>query len=600
MAYARTFYYYHPDIFLDHMNGDETFSLFFFQRILIRLLAYFKYPFVVGVRGVGKSFIHFLFYMIKCVLVPNSSIVITAPEKYQADLIAEGTLNDIIGKYPFFRNEIQLNETGGIIVKKNQYYNVIFKNGSAIRIAHSKASLRGTRNSSSGNEESGSPTFDRQSYLREISPTLSNNRVPMNSKMDSTEIQGQKIEITNAQAQNSQGFFLMQQTFENMGKSSNNDMFIGMDYKMSALYNILNIDTFLKDKYDPNSNKEDFIRNWYALWTGFMSQQMINGDILRMSFNIPYPITQTTNDDWRYVLALDVASVFSKENSADTALVVSRFRFNSLKNDYEREVVNIEIYRNMTTEMVAKQLKILVIKYNAECLVVDFNGTGESITQELLKDHKDGSGSLGIIYDELFPELNNEQDLKAIQVLRSSELENCNKILYPLKANMKNTKDQKMNLTIKQLLTNRKIRFVDYTKNSIRPSSDVLKHFDILPEQESLVDEIKDIYINFNHLYDEISNVSLKENGVLELVDKTKQKDRYSAFKYSIIIIEQLILNSSYKPQSNVSYKNMAVKKNSSQSKGMTPEQKYIQELTGRKNGKRSSKSRRSIGAKIR
>lgn len=587
LAYAKTFYYYHPDIFLDHMNTETNFKLHFFQRILIRLMAFFKYPFVVGVRGLSKTFIHFLFYMVRCVLIPDSSIVIVSPEKYQSDLIATGTLSDVLKYYPFFRKEIRLNTNGGVITKENQYQYIFFKNGSVIRIAHSKASLRGTRNTASGKEEAGAPSFDNKSYSTEISPTLSNNRVSKNGEINLHEIQGQVIDVTNAQAVNSRAFVAMKDVFRKIGNGSNIDMFISMDYEITALYGMLNYDVYLKDKHNPMGDEDDFLRNWHALWTGFMSQQMIDGNLLNNMFKLEYPVYKTDDTDWRYVLALDVAGEMSRQGSADNALVVLRFRFNTLKNDYERQVVNTKIYKNVSVPDMATDLKLKINDYNAEIIVVDANNIGEGVVSELLRDNNDGLGGLGIIYAELFPELNNEKDMKAIQLIKAREVPNARKMLYPLKANMRNTKDADMNLKIKQLLVNKKIQFVDFEKNSIKVSSNVLKHFDVTPEEDIKISKIQDSYSNFNKLYNEISNVALKESGHLELIDKTQQKDLFSAFKYGVVIMEQLILNSSYDSQVSINFSAMTVSKN--RNKSMTNEQKYMEKLR-----KKTSKSRKN------
>lgn len=82
----------YPDLLLDlyiRASGpDCTFTLFAYQRVLLRALARYKEVFLTFSRGTSKSFIDDLWNMLECILYPNTRLAIAATTKGREGLPA--------------------------------------------------------------------------------------------------------------------------------------------------------------------------------------------------------------------------------------------------------------------------------------------------------------------------------------------------------------------------------------------------------------------------------------------------------------------------------------------------------------------------------
>lgn len=79
----------YPDLFLDFLQtgGDLekekqlTFRLYFYQRVVIRVLMRYKYTYMVCGRGFSKSFLSDLVLMLRAILYPGADLSSTAGGK---------------------------------------------------------------------------------------------------------------------------------------------------------------------------------------------------------------------------------------------------------------------------------------------------------------------------------------------------------------------------------------------------------------------------------------------------------------------------------------------------------------------------------------
>lgn len=130
-----SYYRFFPHRFVkDYLN----ISLKPFQQIIIFFMMHFNYLMYVASRGQGKTFLTAVFSVIRCILYPETKVVVASGIKTQAIEVIE-KINDMMGNSPNLRREIRdistgINDAG-----------VDFHNGSWIKVVASTDGARGKR-----------------------------------------------------------------------------------------------------------------------------------------------------------------------------------------------------------------------------------------------------------------------------------------------------------------------------------------------------------------------------------------------------------------------------------------------------------------------
>lgn len=137
----------YPDCFLDAIKPvDEGFTLFFYQRIVLRAIMRYKQIYVTAPRAFSKSFLTVLAEVLECIFTPGSKRFICAPGKGQSATIAREKLYEIFQHWPLLRREV----VGGDISEcpgnyGPDYVTLNFKNGSRFDVVAPLSSARGGR-----------------------------------------------------------------------------------------------------------------------------------------------------------------------------------------------------------------------------------------------------------------------------------------------------------------------------------------------------------------------------------------------------------------------------------------------------------------------
>lgn len=137
----------YPDLFLDLIKPqDSNFSLFFYQRIVLRAIMRYKEVYVTACRAFSKSFLSILGIMLQCIFIPGTKRFICAPNKSQAAQIAKEKIMEIYDKFPLIRREViggDVSEMPGNFGK--DYVTLKFRNGSIFDVVGALDSQRGGR-----------------------------------------------------------------------------------------------------------------------------------------------------------------------------------------------------------------------------------------------------------------------------------------------------------------------------------------------------------------------------------------------------------------------------------------------------------------------
>lgn len=141
------FFTAYPDLFLDLIKpSDSNFTLFFYQRIVLRAIMRYKVVYVCACRAFSKSFLTIIALFLQCIFMPRTKRFICAPFKNQSAQIAKEKLTELFQLFPMLRREI----IGGNIAEVpgnygKDYVTLKFRNGSQFDVVGAADSTRGGR-----------------------------------------------------------------------------------------------------------------------------------------------------------------------------------------------------------------------------------------------------------------------------------------------------------------------------------------------------------------------------------------------------------------------------------------------------------------------
>lgn len=141
------FFSAYPDIYLDIIKPSSSgFTLYFYQRIMLRALMRFRDVYVVACRAFSKSFLTILAMILQCIFMPGTKRFICAPNKTQAAKIAQEKIYEIYERWPLLRREVlggDISDTPGNFGR--DYVTLKFRNSSIFDVVGALDSTRGGR-----------------------------------------------------------------------------------------------------------------------------------------------------------------------------------------------------------------------------------------------------------------------------------------------------------------------------------------------------------------------------------------------------------------------------------------------------------------------
>lgn len=143
-----SYYRQYPDRFIDLITPPNSkIKLFFYQRMLLRILFRYQNVYITMTRGSAKSFTQVLALHLKCQMFPGVHLFIAAPTKLQAANISQENIEKIWDYFPILKNEVS-----------RYYFNkdstkLVFHNGSRLDVVQVAESARGGRRNGGSVEE---------------------------------------------------------------------------------------------------------------------------------------------------------------------------------------------------------------------------------------------------------------------------------------------------------------------------------------------------------------------------------------------------------------------------------------------------------------
>ena len=520
----------YPDVFLDLITPtDSNFQLFFYQRITLRAIMRYRDVYITAPRAFSKSFITILGLMLQCIFIPGTKRFICAPNKNQSAQIAKEKIVEIYDRWPLIRKEVvggDISDTPGNFGK--DYVTLKFRNGSQFDVVGALDSQRGGRRHGGLVDE---VRDHEEAPINEIVLPLMNvsRRLPDNT-VNENEPNQERIFMTSAGVKTSFAYDLLLDVFEDSIIHPKTSFCLGCDYRVPLMHGLLDKTYINKLKTSPSYSEESFAREYLSIWSGSSDESWYNFDKLQKYRKIKNPETHAKfreSESCFYLISVDVGRIHDQ-----TVVCVFRVNIDKTGRHFATLVNLIVLAREAATKTFSQQaidIKKLIRDFAPREVVIDTNGLGVGLADEMIKSQTDDLGEYYPAYA-----FKNDDTYYAIQP------KDAPKILYSLKAN--GPLKSKIHGNAYAKLSSGSVRFLikEQEAKSALMATKKGQKMTVYQRVERLMP-----HEMTTKLFEEMANLRLKRTGVstdivLEQINTRYPDDKYSSFVYGLWRIKEI------------------------------------------------------------
>lgn len=507
----------YPDLYLKQITPSTSkFKLKFFQVLFIRVCVRHGRIVTIAPRAAGKSFICILALYLICIFRPGSHVFQCAPGKAQGSKIANQKIHQLWELMPLLKEEIIGDGNFG-----PDYVKLSFRNGSIMDIMSPLNSTRGNRATAGILDEFRDHDPDDISEI--ILPLLNVDRPMANQDKNPYEPQQVQMWISSAAERNTFAYDKTIELFELSILQPHNVFVWGFDYRIPVKTGLLSKEFLNEMRMSSTFSEAGFAKEYMSRFVGSTEDSWIKYSKLDMHRRLNNPESkQKLREDSKafYLLAVDVA-----RRQCQTVVVVLKV-FPGEK--YRINLVNLYVL-GLTEEekqftYQAADLKRIIKNFNPKECVIDINGLGVGLADEMIKPTQDPRTG------EIFPAygFSNRDEYKAIQP------KNCAKILYGIKA----TPDEN-SLFHSDLISKINSGCINFLISEKEARNKLLSK--ALSKKMSLEERAARLLPHelTTALFNEIVNLRIKQTSVsnklaVETINTRMTKDKFSAFEMGV------------------------------------------------------------------
>jgi hypothetical protein len=479
------------------------------QRLFLRCTARFLSMYGVFPRGYGKTMKEVMGMIHAAIFFPDIEIAMTAQTKDNASSILEDKWREIVRFYPLLLNEID----GKPSFQKDSA-EIRFLSGGRIDVLANAQSSKGQRRKRIQIEEAALLNNALFEDVLEPIPNVPRRTIGKEAVINPEEMNGQINFFTTSGFRGSSEFerniHMINEMAELKGK-----IVLGSDWQLACHYGRGEPKSAILEKKSKLS-PTFFAMNYESKWVGASDGALVSINKVIDLRTLSKPELQGDGKS-TYILGVDVARSQSKNNNQSSIAVLK------IKRNKEQKILKISLVNlinlpnglNFTAQAIeVKKIKKL---YGAKAVVVDINGVGSGLCDELLKEVIDPYTGESL---ECWDTMNTDHQ---------PEIMNSEKIVYALTAQGINNdiivnfidmiESGKLQLLEKNQDNNYDVNDTDYFKNNILP------------------------HVQTDLLLEEIANLKLKQtqNGkyTIEQLTKRVDKDRYSSVSMALWYIKE-------------------------------------------------------------
>lgn len=500
---------WNPDLFWDLITPDTGgIRLDLDQRVFLRSIARFLSTYGVFPRGYGKTLLEILGMYHCAIFFPDIEIAMTAQTRENAAKLVDEKHREIIKFYPMIQNEIIKYSCSKDTVE------VLFTSGGRIDVLANQQSTKGARRKRLNVEESAQ--LNNQLFQDVLEPVVNIPRRTIGrlGLVNPEELNGSINYFTTSWFRGTDEFERNLQMVDDMAELKGK-IVLGSDWQLACEYGRGETRAQLLEKKDRLS-PIFFALNYESKWVGASENALV--DINKVIDLRILPKAELKNDhkDDEIVLSMDVARSQSDSNNQSSIAVLKIKRSKNMKIKFIQLVNLINLPNGLNFFGQTVELKRLKKIYNAKAVVVDGNGLGSAIIDEVCKETIDPvtGDNLGC--------------WRTINTDHEPEMSNSERIVYSLQSQGINSEiiinfidmveSRKLQLLIKKQDSGYDLNDQNYIKNNIIP------------------------HMQTDLLVEEIANLKLKtlsnSRFTVEQVTKKINKDRFSAVAYGCYYIK--------------------------------------------------------------
>ena len=501
-----------PDLFLDFISDKKSrFKLYYYQRVMLRILFRYRKVFITATRGISKSFLSILALYLRCIMFPNIKMFIVAPGKEQAAKIAQEKIEEIWSFFPILENEIKYHSF------QKDFTKIVFKNGSKLDIVQMRDSARGGRRHSGLIEEVSSDKVDPHVLNSVVIPLMANDRIASCGGVDPNELQRCQYYICTAGIRQSFAFNKLNETIKDMieGKSA---FMLGSSYQLATMHGQLDEEFINEQKESGTYSIHDFMREYESVWTGTDESSLVQLDDLNKCRTLETPEFKAEKEkgkDIRYILSYDVARS-QHSSSALSSLAVFKI-IGREDGTFKKLLVNMFSFEGTHFLEQALFIKKKVNDYKASMIIVDANGIGSAVVDYLITEI-DENPSYSVINDDTYNKFKKQDSIP---------------ILFAMKSNNRDTKSSDIHNNFMRVIANNDLKML-IPESSAKQMIQQKKI-----SNEEMAKQIQP-FLFTDLLCEEIMNLQYIPSGTETKVKQLSgsiPKDKFSAVEYGLYCI---------------------------------------------------------------
>lgn len=526
-----TFYRLNTHRFVEHYFGID---LFLFQKILLYFMNINTYFMLVAARGLSKSFMIAIFACARCVLYPNTKVVIASGVKKQAKLIITEKIEKELMQYPNLSREIKQ------IRSSSNEAMVVFHNGSTIEAVTSNENSRGYRGNILILEEF--RMIDENVLKTVLKPFLNVYRQPPYLKKEKyRHLTEENIEVYISSAHyTSNWMWKSMQAARDAMLKGRDTMIFSLDYLTSIYHGLLSKERIDKDRESSDFDEISFTMEYENLMYGQNSNALYKLDDITKNRTLKKPFYPISNIEYSTqkqkrkeklkdgeirILSVDVALMGGDAND-NTVITCMRLLPNGDK--YQRKVPYIETLEGNHTEDQAIRIKQLFEDFQASYVALDTHGNGMSVYDALAKVNYDEERDVEY---EAWCAFNDEE------MRKRAKTPNPLPVVFSIKGNTKLNHEIASALRVNLQSSNIELLISEIEGSDFLSDKSSYKNADI----EDKV-RMKTPYIQTTLLVNELVNLNHEiVGGFIKIKEKSgKRKDRYSSLAYGNYLARHL------------------------------------------------------------
>ncbi|WP_197492115.1 hypothetical protein [Paenibacillus jamilae] len=505
-----------PDLFYDLISPEKGgMRLDLDQRVFLRSMSRFLSTYGVFPRGFGKTMLELMSIYHTCIHFPDITIAMSAQTRENASSISEEKHNEIIKWFPLMNNEIVKSS-----FSKDQV-EVVFSSGAIYSVLANSQHSKGQRRRRLNVEESA--LLNNALFKDALEPVVNVPRrtIGKQSTINPYELNGMINYLTTSGYRGSDEFIRLNNMIDEMANLKGK-IVLGASWELPCHYGRGETRAqILAKKDDPTTSAISFAQNYESRWCGVSDGAIVNINKL-MELRTIKQATINPKRNREYFIGADIARSQSNNNNK-SAFVVMEVERNLNGTIKTATVCNIFVPPNGTNfNEQAMFIKRLDKHYGGNVTVVDANGIGQGVVEELMKETLD-------------PLMNDPYDSwDTINTDESPQNSIAPQKIYSLKAQgiqtdiITNFIDFVESGRLKLLIPEKMLELTNKPKNS--------------KDKDLEINQIKAAHFQSDQLIDQVANLKLvqKQGGKLgvEQVVKKTEKDIWAALAYVLYYLK--------------------------------------------------------------